>query len=279
MYRFDTESQHTDLSLHGFRILIKYLVILFVSVNSFVGLVWVTKNISFIPLYGDTSEYLELSKSLIVDQYRGVLYPYFLNRSNFLAEATGLSLQHVIYIFQISLTFFSVMLLAFVLLPNTIKTRIRLFVAFITAAVVSLDPLVAHFSLTILTDSLAASFTIIYLSFLILALNEGVEKAGKQALYITISTFFLILMSLMRVDKFYFGLIVFLSFLVIIAFRNKHACSHKMLRLFFSAFCAFVAIATVSLIKSETQIYNQCCLTDFSIAKAVERQGVEVVAA
>ena len=141
----------------------------------------------------------------MVDQYHGVLYPYFINRFSFMAEILGIKLQQVIYPFQMLLTFFSAKLLAFTLLPNTIQRRLRLIAAFITAAVVSLDPLVAHFSLTILTDSLAASFTIMYLSFLILALKER----RKQPLYIALSACFFILMSLIRVDKLYFGIVVF----------------------------------------------------------------------
>lgn len=162
--------------------LIKLVVLCLVLINVFVGAIWMARNISFIPSYGDTTEYLQLSKNLIVDQYRGIFYPYFINRSDYAAEAMGIKLQHAIYLFQILVMFFSVKFLAFVLLPNTIQKRGRLLTALVIATVVSLDPLVAHFSLTILTDSLATSFTLMYLSFLILALKE----ASKRTFFISL---------------------------------------------------------------------------------------------
>lgn len=230
--------------------LIKLVVLCLVLINVFVGAIWMARNISFIPSYGDTTEYLQLSKNLIVDQYRGIFYPYFINRSDYAAEAMGIKLQHAIYLFQILVMFFSVKFLAFVLLPNTIQKRGRLLTALVIATVVSLDPLVAHFSLTILTDSLATSFTLMYLSFLILALKEA---SKRTFFYIAISACFFIPMSLIRVDKFYFGLIVFLSFLVILAFHKKA----QKTEIIFSICCIFTAAACVSFIKSETQIYNQ----------------------
>ena len=39
------------------------------------GLAWIAANASLVPAYGDTSEYLELARTLQVDEYRTILYP------------------------------------------------------------------------------------------------------------------------------------------------------------------------------------------------------------
>lgn len=239
-------------SVH-WKVLITVAVLIFVLLDAFAGAIWISRNISDIPQYGDTTEYLKLSKDLVVDQYRGILYPYFINRSNYMADLLGLNIQHVIYFFQILLTFFSSQLLAFAVLPKLHKRDFsRQLTAFITGVVVLLDPLVAHFSLTILTDSLATSFTMFFLSFLIFALKD----TKKQISYIAIATCFFILMSLIRVEKLYFGLIVFLSFVVLLAFRNKGTDNFGKIAIIFSICSIFMAVACVSFIKSETQIYN-----------------------
>lgn len=249
------QSASHQKSSFNYKLAFYYIIIVFICINVCTGLVWIAGNISYIPKYGDTKEYLANSKTLIVDQYRGILYPYFLNRSNYLAEATGLKFQHVVYFFQILLTFLSIKLFAFVLFPETINVRIRWFIAFVTAAVVSLDPLVAHFSLTVMADSLAASFTIMYLAFLVLVIKEADAGARKTVLYFTMAICFFILISLTRVEKLYFGLIMFLLFLVIFAFRYNHVKSQKMLSLLFLVFCLF-GVAIVNYVKSETQVNN-----------------------
>ena len=41
--------------------LINLVVLFFVLINAFIGFTWIERNIPYIPLYGDTTEYLKLS--------------------------------------------------------------------------------------------------------------------------------------------------------------------------------------------------------------------------
>jgi 4-amino-4-deoxy-L-arabinose transferase-like glycosyltransferase len=236
--------------------LITSAVLIFVFLSAFAGAVWMSRNISNIPEYGDTGEYLVLSKHLLVDQYRGILYPYLLNLSNYWAYVIGINIQHVVYCIQILLTFFSSYLLAYAISPYLRKDGPSVpcqLPAFFAGAVVLLDPLVAHFSLTILADSLATSFTMMFLSFLIFALKDN----KRQFLYIALSTLFLVFISLIRIDKLYFGLIVFFFFIVLLALKNKSQGNRrKKTAIAFSIFSLCVAMLCVSFVKSETQIYN-----------------------
>ena len=64
-------------------------------------------------------------------------------------------------------------------------------------------------------------------------------------------------MSLIRIDKLYFGLIVFLSFVALLAFQNKSQGNRRRkTAIAFSIFSLCVAMLCVSIVKSETQIYN-----------------------
>lgn len=81
-------------------------ILLFIFISLLVGLIWTARNLSHIPQYGDTPEYLSLSKQLRVDQYRGIFYPYFIHFCNSLSYFNNLKAHTIIYSIQIVLTFF-----------------------------------------------------------------------------------------------------------------------------------------------------------------------------
>jgi len=67
------------------------------------GLAWLFLNFGTIPQYGDTGEYIALSRTLKVDQYRGVAYPALIRAAAIIGNRAGLSFSSILYVFQIVL--------------------------------------------------------------------------------------------------------------------------------------------------------------------------------
>ena len=127
----------------------------------FLSLVWALQVSSSIPLYGDTPEYLRLAQSLHVDQYRTVLYPFLLRTLGVITN--GLTSPSIawIYLLQWLMTGVSVGVFAFAILqsiPLIPASQERFLITALVTSFVITTPLVAHFSSTLLSDSLASSF-------------------------------------------------------------------------------------------------------------------------
>ena len=238
---------------HNIRLLyILPLIVMLLGV--LVGALWTFYNIDFIPKYGDTSEYLELSRTLRGDQYRGILYPTILNCSSALASSVGLPMHIIVYFLQSVVALFSVYCLATLMLGNSISSQI--ISAFISISVF-FNPLVNHFCLTLLTDSLATSFTILFITFL----TKGCflnSPPAKRTLYFICATLSFVLMATIRVEKLYLaGFLFFGCCIALVIF--KHRC-HKMQTTTAHCLIAFlffaIGMGTAVLINKETTVYN-----------------------
>ncbi|NCB85463.1 MAG: hypothetical protein EOM44_13380 [Bacteroidia bacterium] len=240
-----------------------FFITIFITIflKIIIGAVWISRNFDKIPQYGDTVEYLHLASTLEVDQYRGILYPYFINTANFIACYLSVELHCIIYFFQIIIVFFSSWLLTLAFLPPFILTQttqnsncniLRQGIALITTMVVIFDPLIAHFSLTILTDSFSTSFTILFLSFLIFSLR----KKNFYAFYVLIASVFFILMSLTRIDKLYLGFFVFSIYISILFFEKRKLKCKFFKTISFSIVTMLVSVVLVFFVKNQTQVFN-----------------------
>lgn len=228
------------------------LVALSLVANAAIGILWISRNINFIPIYGDTTEYFELSKTLIVDQYRGILYPAIVRIASDLSQITGLTTQALIYSLQLIVAILATYSLAMVLLLG--KPRAKLLSAIIAISV-TLNPLVAHFCLTVLTDSLAASFTIIFAASLIRACQND-SSVKQAALQFFIASIALILMSAIRIDKLYLATTVFSLSLSFIGLFSRKNHNYKATAIIGALMLAVSVAITVS-IKNSTTVYNQ----------------------
>jgi hypothetical protein len=126
------------------------------------------RNFSVIPKFGDTTEYLELSQTFKLDEYRPILYPLFLHIV--LKIAHFYSVKHYewfIYSIQtvvnLLATYFAVNSIANVLnrQEGKAKRKILIIKLFITAYVISI-PMITWLNFSVLTDSLALSALLIY---------------------------------------------------------------------------------------------------------------------
>ncbi|HGY9285869.1 TPA: hypothetical protein ACNTWS_002492 [Escherichia coli] len=214
--------------------------------NIAIGAIWVYINFDAIPAYGDTTEYFSLSKTLIVDQYRGILYPAILRVASILSGY--LPVTHLIYTIQLILCTFSIFYFCTTILDKNKRAKS---LSFIIAISVTLNPLIAHFCMSILTDSLTTSFTIIFISSLIRALSR--DSTTKQTCFdFLIAALSLIMMSSLRIDKLYMSIFVFLFSICTLIFLAKNNVSRALMGLSFLLISASAAIA----IKHSTTAYN-----------------------
>jgi hypothetical protein len=164
-----------------------------------VGLVWAALNFGHSPAYGDTPEYWSLSRTLIVDQYRGILYPLFLHAAHALASNLSIPVISVVYTAQLIIAGWAFYSLATLLLIDAPRARLK-------AALVTLgsltNPVILHFGITVLTDSLATSFTLLFGINLLRATQPSVgRRALTKALAVAAGS--MVLMMLTRPEKAY----------------------------------------------------------------------------
>ena len=140
-------------------------------VVALLGIAWWATNLTTLPAYGDTVQYLRLAESLRVDEYRTLFYPLVLRGLKTVAMVCGCRLELVANFVQSILALASVAYLGAALWDVTAATerycslrrasvlRRQAVIGTFTILVFS-QPLVNHFALSVMTDSLAASFTV-----------------------------------------------------------------------------------------------------------------------
>lgn len=182
-----------------------------------------------------------------------ILYPLIINGANRISAVPEVGFQNVIYIIQIFISFLASSFFLFLFLHVCQKKISRRYVLLISA-IVTLNPLVLHFSLSVMTDSLASSLTVLFLSFLLFAVNS--KDNMKICIYFSAATLFFVLLSLVRGEKLYLGMVICLVFLGILFsdyFRKDYL--FKITIVF--CICAMViAFGCVDSIKKETQIFS-----------------------
>src|SRR5437867_4584802 len=72
------------------RITARRVFAVLIGLQLLLGITWAAQNLGHVPGYGDTTEYLELARSLKVDPYRGIAYPALLALANAVSPGSGL---------------------------------------------------------------------------------------------------------------------------------------------------------------------------------------------
>jgi hypothetical protein len=152
------------------------------SAYALLGGIWTAEQLGDVPHYGDTLEYLDLATRRGVDRYRGFLYPRFLEAVARARSAPGM-LEHfdpestrqprcaappglaAVQVLQLALgagfLFWALWLLRPALLPRRSRPRAAALLVAV-ALLVLLDPLVAHFHVSVMTDALALSGSLLF---------------------------------------------------------------------------------------------------------------------
>lgn len=155
------------------------------------GAAWTARNLGQIPDYPDTAEYLRLAKGQRPDQYRGVVYPKLLSQIDHLVPrrqilhrgARGLvwaqGVQMILSLAALAY-FVSVMLPPGGLASERWRAR-KVLGSALLVLLLWLDPLVSHHNLSILTDSLALSASLVFCAAFSAVLTRGVAQRWAGA--------------------------------------------------------------------------------------------------
>lgn len=121
---------------------------------------WWFLNLPYEPKYGDTVEYWSLAKTLQVDSWRTLAYPLILRWASYFSSIVNPRI--IVYLLQSLLAFIAAyyFFATFDHFMGIKKKQNRHKRLVLSVVLISL-PLITHFMLTVLTDSLAASFFII----------------------------------------------------------------------------------------------------------------------
>jgi hypothetical protein len=198
--------------LPDFRSPLSGAVALAVAGQIVMGGVWWALNLNALPDYGDTQEYIHLAGTLQVDSYRTLAYPIVVKLGIAFHSLTGLNWWLPIYLLQTTVAAWAAWYLVGTILPE-IRRRPRMF---ISAAVLTF-PLTLHYTVTILTDSLATSFFI--LSICSLARMVSPTRYGQTPLMVALTGTVGAVM--IRPEKFYVILILVGAYVLYLLFRNK----------------------------------------------------------
>ena len=143
-----------------------------------IAIVWWAKNLETVPSYSDTVLYLKLAESLRVDDFHTLFYPLILRGIREVALLFGCRIEILLQLLQTALALASIAYLGRALWDVTAATerfndlkrvsslRRRAVIGAFAMLVFS-QPLVNHFALSAMTDSLASSFTTAGLAALI----------------------------------------------------------------------------------------------------------------
>ena len=225
--------------------------------TSLLGLTWVIANASAVPAYGDTNEYLELARTLHVDQFRTVLYPGLLRLCGVMASDGGPPFPGAVYAIQwgVLLASTAIFTIALANSVGAVRPRWRTPIVLVAIVLVVTNPLIAHFALSLMTDSLASSFTMGFVGSVALTIDDGLRARPRRRLWLGIALVYLMFMAASRVEKLYVAAaLVFLTSVWLFTTRPRGAVPIRRVAAMSALFAA--ALAAVALLNHATQTPN-----------------------
>jgi hypothetical protein len=175
------------------------------------GLMWAAGNVGYVPKYGDSNEYLQYAEILKVDHYRTILYPALIRLFGVTSMAAYSPHTEALFGFQFLVSFVSFCLFGAALLNGlgtpAISLCLRRWIVATVAMACAGLPLLAHFSLSLMSDSLACSLTLASIGVLAGLVTEYRER-GLCWKRLLLCWFLLFAMSLSRVDRLFLGVML-----------------------------------------------------------------------
>lgn len=186
----------------------KQIIQILIFIQIILGIIFICKNIKYIPQYGDTSEYLEIAKTMRLDAYRPFVYPSILNLSQKLSEVMQINLTYIIYFIQLGISLFASITLINTL-EKTFKIKLSKYETIIYSLFIFFIPFNLHFNMSILSDSIATSFTILFICYMMRYLKSEKIK------YAVLSLIMMFISSNIRSERIYFLSFVIIGIIVI----------------------------------------------------------------
>lgn len=228
------------------------------------GIVWMVYNINDMPGFGDSVEYINLSQSLALDEYRPVLYPLIIRGVIKFADCIGITFHSLLYVIQTAFSFFSTFFLIHTICRILCKQYVVkkylnwIFEIFLSMYILTI-PMITFMNFTVLSDSLAHAALVIFLTEIIILFRE--EKISAINCIIIILS--LISQDLLRADRLYNTFILLVTVFIIKFIKYKK----KWKQLFIALFSiSLFTIGSVYAVNSFTQTpgLNNRVKTDFN---------------
>lgn len=231
------------------RVLLAVLALLML-IQIGLGIVWMARNFDTIPGFGDTTEYIELSKTFALDEYRPILYPLILRVAR---KLSGTSFHRYVYVFQTTLSLLCMCHAVYTL--DRVRrgdfgvkpTRGRVALWLFGGLWLTTVPMIACFNLTLLTDSIATSLLVLFLSVGVQVIYAGRFSVGQGVLLLMS----LVGQCLIRADRLYSSLLVLGILTVMALIRNPRG---RRALLIGAACVAALTLAVVNVVGSATQV-------------------------
>lgn len=181
------------------------LLLAAMTVQIVLGFAWMAVNLTNMPLFGDSTEYYELSQTLQVDEYRPLLYPLIIRIANKIANHMSIPYQTLVYSGQTLLCILSVFFLAeqlggiiFSVQKRKNQKQFHLAVFFFSLYVTCI-PMITFMNFSILTDSIATSMLLLMIGALIRIFHVS-DTDWKSYLLIAVS---MLVEYIIRADRLY----------------------------------------------------------------------------
>lgn len=214
------------------------------------SVIWMAGSVNAVPGFGDTAEYVALSDSFMLDEYRPVLYPLLLRIARNISEDHYF---HYIYALQTGLCLACMVYAVYTIdcirnAGREVKWRAanRLLWVFGGLYLTSI-PMITFFNFTVLTDSIANSLLVLFLSVCIQVIYRGRLSIG----YGVTLALSLIGQCLIRADRMYSGILLLLILAIMALIRNPRKRRAILLG---TACIVAVTLGVVGVVSSATQV-------------------------
>lgn len=202
------------------------------SAQILTGIFWMICNWGVMVPYGDVCEYIRLAHTLVLDTWRPVAYPLFVRLAMTIAHPLGVPFYTVIHTLQCLISFTAIYYTLQTFwycfgngisrLPALSKETVlgspaRRKLLFLTAFIFT-NPLILHFNLSVLTDSLCNSFSLLFVANILIIMKGDRWQWG----HIGFGILTFILMCLLRAERLMLmgGLVLLLVLLLLFKLKG-----------------------------------------------------------
>ena len=236
--------------------IIKFMLYVIMSVQIILSIIWMICNVNNIPSFGDSPEYINLSKTLVVDEYRTILYPALLNVAIKMENIVKIPFHIIMFVGQTGVCFvciyYVVKSLYFIMGKEEPHLCKKIFYSLYILSI----PMITFMNFSILTDSIALSMLLI----IIIQCARIYNMEGFRWKEIVLLFIGYLVESMIRADRIYSCGLFIAVFTIIILAKKKKA---KYISVILASFLAIVINMGVNSVTQQPGVYNRI-KTNFS---------------
>ncbi len=204
----------------------KKILLVLMALQILAGLVWCIGNFGTFPPYGDTPEYILISYTFRLDIWRPIAYPLFLRGCIELTRGTPIPYFSLAFFFQMVASLLAIYYTLAVITRNYMGGGQNQKMLWFVSLFLLMNPLVLHFDMSIMTDSLCLTFSLVLIAEIIRILKGD----GPLVRSVISGIVAFVLMSLFRAERLMlFGCLMILLVLVVALFMRKRPGYRKVI--------------------------------------------------